>query len=90
MGFLWVTGFSFFHCVASPFHSFVTTMAEVVSAFAALTVAYRTFPRAKGYECQQLTHVCVYVQVHAGACSVSAAPMRGARRPTLTQRKLYL
>ena len=25
MGFLWVTGFSFFHCVASPFHSFVTT-----------------------------------------------------------------
>ena len=22
--FLWVTGFSFFHCVASPFHSFVT------------------------------------------------------------------
>ena len=24
MGFLWVTGFSFFHCVASPFHSFVT------------------------------------------------------------------
>ena len=27
MGFLWVTGFSFFHCVASPFHSFVTTAA---------------------------------------------------------------
>ena len=26
MGFLWVTGFSFFHCVASPFHSFVTTL----------------------------------------------------------------
>ena len=26
MGFLWLTGFSFFHCVASPFHSFVTTM----------------------------------------------------------------
>ena len=25
-GFLWVTGCSFFHCVASPFHSFVTTM----------------------------------------------------------------
>ena len=25
MGFLWVNGFSFFHCVASPFHSFVTT-----------------------------------------------------------------
>ena len=25
MGFLWLTGFSFFHCVASPFHSFVTT-----------------------------------------------------------------
>ena len=25
MGFLWVTGFSFFHCVASPFHSFVTS-----------------------------------------------------------------
>ena len=25
MGFLWVTGFSFFYCVASPFHSFVTT-----------------------------------------------------------------
>ena len=25
MGFLWVTGFSFSHCVASPFHSFVTT-----------------------------------------------------------------
>ena len=24
MGFLWVNGFSFFHCVASPFHSFVT------------------------------------------------------------------
>ena len=24
-GFLWVIGFSFFHCVASPFHSFVTT-----------------------------------------------------------------
>ena len=24
-GFLWVNGFSFFHCVASPFHSFVTT-----------------------------------------------------------------
>ena len=23
--FLWLTGFSFFHCVASPFHSFVTT-----------------------------------------------------------------
>ena len=26
MGFLWVTGFSFFHCVDSPFHSFVTTI----------------------------------------------------------------
>ena len=26
MGFLWVNGFSFFHCVASPFHSFVTTL----------------------------------------------------------------
>ena len=26
MGFLWVNGFSFFHCVASPFHSFVTTI----------------------------------------------------------------
>ena len=25
MGFLWVNGFSFFHGVASPFHSFVTT-----------------------------------------------------------------
>ena len=25
MGFLWVTGFSFFHSVASPFHSFVIT-----------------------------------------------------------------
>ena len=25
MGFLWVNGLSFFHCVASPFHSFVTT-----------------------------------------------------------------
>ena len=25
MGFLWVNGFSFFHCVAFPFHSFVTT-----------------------------------------------------------------
>ena len=25
MGFLWLTGFSFFHCVASPFHSFVTS-----------------------------------------------------------------
>ena len=24
-GVLWVNGFSFFHCVASPFHSFVTT-----------------------------------------------------------------
>ena len=24
MGFLWVDGFSFFHCVASSFHSFVT------------------------------------------------------------------
>ena len=24
MGFLRVNGFSFFHCVASPFHSFVT------------------------------------------------------------------
>ena len=26
MGFLWVNGFSFFHCVASPFHSFVTKL----------------------------------------------------------------
>ena len=26
MGVLWVNGFSFFHCVASPFHSFVTTV----------------------------------------------------------------
>ena len=26
MGFLWVDGFSFFHCVASSFHSFVTTV----------------------------------------------------------------
>ena len=25
MGFVWVNAFSFFHCVASPFHSFVTT-----------------------------------------------------------------
>ena len=25
MGFVWVNGFSFFHCLASPFHSFVTT-----------------------------------------------------------------
>ena len=25
MGFLWVNGFSFFHCVACPFYSFVTT-----------------------------------------------------------------
>ena len=28
MGFFWVNGFSFFHCVASPFHSFVTTLAN--------------------------------------------------------------
>ena len=28
MGFLWVDGFSFFHCVASPFHSFVTTLSD--------------------------------------------------------------
>ena len=34
MGFLWVNGFSFFHCVASPFHSFVTiyTYARIVRA----------------------------------------------------------
>ena len=25
MGVVWVNAFSFFHCVASPFHSFVTT-----------------------------------------------------------------
>ena len=30
MGFLWVTGFSFFHCVASPFHSFVTIVRTVL------------------------------------------------------------
>ena len=29
VGFLWVTGSSFFHCVASPFHSFVTTCQRV-------------------------------------------------------------
>ena len=29
MGFLWVTGFSFFHCVASPFHSFVTSHHDI-------------------------------------------------------------
>ena len=29
MGFLWVDGFSFFQCVASPFHSFVTTCIHV-------------------------------------------------------------
>ena len=28
MGFLWVNGFSFSHCVASPFHSFVTILKE--------------------------------------------------------------
>ena len=28
MVFLWVTGFSFFPCVASPFHSFVTALAR--------------------------------------------------------------
>ena len=28
MGFLWVNGFSFFHCVASPFHSLVTTIVD--------------------------------------------------------------
>ena len=33
MGFLWVTGFSFFHCVASPFHSFVTTTKCVLSSY---------------------------------------------------------
>ena len=31
MGFLWVNGFSFFHCVASPFHSFVTTSSTVLN-----------------------------------------------------------
>ena len=35
-GVLWVNGFSFFHCVASPFHSFVTTAGGVVQAKAAL------------------------------------------------------
>ena len=29
MGFLWVNGFSFFHCVASPFHSFVISPPQV-------------------------------------------------------------
>ena len=29
MGFLWVNGFSFFHCVASPFHSFVPVLSTV-------------------------------------------------------------
>ena len=28
----WVTGFSFFHCVASPFHSFVTTLKACTAA----------------------------------------------------------
>ena len=31
MGFLWVNGFSFFHCVASPFHSFVTTLGNAAT-----------------------------------------------------------
>ena len=34
MGFSWLTGFSFFHCVASPFHSFVTTDAWSVHGLA--------------------------------------------------------
>ena len=32
MGFLWLTGFSFFHCVASPFHSFVTTQHTLITS----------------------------------------------------------
>ena len=32
-GLLWVTGFSFFHCVASPFHSFVTTSGAALHSF---------------------------------------------------------
>ena len=30
MGFVWVNAFSFFHCVASPFHSFVTTHTDTM------------------------------------------------------------
>ena len=35
MGFLWVTGFSFFHCVASPFHCFVTAWHARVQQYVA-------------------------------------------------------
>ena len=30
MGFVWVNALSFFHCVASPFHSFVTTITGIL------------------------------------------------------------
>ena len=33
MGFVWVTAFSFFRCVASPFHSFVTTYQQALLTY---------------------------------------------------------
>ena len=47
MGFLWVTGFSFFHCVASPFHSFVTTLLRSGLSSRRLFVRRGSFARWK-------------------------------------------
>ena len=49
-GFLWVNGFSFFHCVASPFHSFVTIhMHALASPRAALARA--AMQRMAAFDC---------------------------------------
>ena len=57
MGFLWVTGFSFFHCVASPFHSFVTTM-DMISHMFTLSVITDEFGQTAQSYMARTDHHC--------------------------------
>ena len=50
MGDLWVNGFSFFHCVASPFHSFVTTQMTSMAGFELLVCPMHSF---EGIKCMR-------------------------------------
>ena len=78
MGFLWVTGFSFFHCVASPFHSFVTTLGSAHDLV--LDDLLRVLPRPTLESCQPYSTHRVVSALDTAAVYVSSAAVRSDPR----------
>ena len=69
MGFVWVNACSFFHCVASPFHSFVTTLGNAIAMVLAASamIASAEAPTSVSLELQR------GIEAPSGGISASVA-----------------